>query len=240
MDATGGAGIPTDDHAPQTVQVIERLELPKLPPSIRATRLSSSSVPPPPRRSAPVSERRSPQASANPVQLLGPIAVVRSTSPTARRAIAFLAVVILGATIATGVIIGRAIENTTIVSNLDRGDCVEDYFQNGADGEYIEIFLVQTTACSEPHAMEVFAVTELLWASDQYPGLDESFATGQDWCFGQYDQFVGGDYDLSPHNVWTFVPIEQSWAGGDRTVHCLVGQNDEVTLTTGTLERADR
>lgn len=146
----------------------------------------------------------------------------------------------MGAIIATAVIVGRAFENTTIVSNLDRGDCVADYFQDGADGEFVEIFLVRTTPCNEPHALEVYAVTELLWASDTYPGIDESFQTGQDWCFAQYDQFVGGDYESSPYDVWTFVPVAQSWAGGDRTVQCLVGHYDEVTLTTGSLEGADR
>ena len=140
----------------------------------------------------------------------------------------------------TGVVVGRAFENTTVVSNLGSGDCVRDFFSAGADGEYVEVFLVDTVPCAEPHAMEVYSVTDLLWNATEYPGVDAAFADGQSWCFAQYDAFVGGDYDTSMYDVWTFVPQQRSWDAGDRTVQCLVGRYDETTLTSGTLEGIDR
>lgn len=187
-----------------------------------------------------VAHRRSPQASANPAQLLGPVGVVATSSSSTKRALLVVALVIVVASVAGAVIVGRAFENTAIINNLERGECVQDYFRQGADGEYVEVFLVQTTPCSEAHALEVYALTDLLWNEQNYPGVDESFEIGQEWCFQQYDSFVGGDYETSPWDVWTFVPVEGSWGSGDRTVRCLVGQYDEETLTVGTLEGAGR
>lgn len=221
-------------------QVIERMPLPPTPPPIRARRFAPGAPPPPPSGSTPITTTRSPQASANPVGQLGPAAVVRSTSSTTRNVLIGLVIVVLAGFVVTGAIVANAFENTTIVSNLEPGDCVQDFFNQGNDGELVEVFLVNTTACSEPHAMEVFAMTDLLWSSDTYPGVDAAFDQGESWCVSQYDNFVGGDYATSEYQVWTFVPIEQSWYGGDRTVQCLVGQFDEVTLTTGTLEGIDR
>ncbi len=232
--------VPTAAPAAQ-VDTIERLSIPPTPPPIRAHRFSPGASPPPPaQRAKPASISRSPLASANPVGQLGPAAVVRSTSRRTRNVLIGVVLVIVAGLVATAMMVAQAFQNTTIVSNLERGDCVRDFFEQGSDGEFVEVFLVNTTSCDQPHAMEVFATTELLWADEMYPGIDASFDTGEDWCFSQYDTFVGGNYETSLYEVWTFVPVQQSWAGGDRTVQCLVGQFNEVTLTTGTLEGIDR
>lgn len=234
-----GAG--TGELSTASTGTIERLPIPPTPPPIRAHRYSRGAPPPPPSRGAtPTAIGRSPLASANPVGQLGPAAVVRSASSRTRNVVIGVVLVVFAGFVVTGVILARAFQDTTIVSNLDTGDCVRDFFEQNSDGEFVEVFLVNTTSCGEPHAMEVFATTELLWANNSYPGLDASFDTGEEWCFSQYDTFVGGDYDTSMYEVWTFVPVEQGWSGGDRTVQCLVGQYDEVTLTSGTLEGIDR
>ena len=232
-----GPGAPSS----ASVGTIERLPIPPTPPPIRAHRFSPGAPPPPPSRGAILAAvGRSPLASANPVGQLGPAAVVRSASSRTRNVVIGVVLVVFVGFVVTGVIVARAFQNATIVSNLDSGDCVRDFFEQDSDGEFVEVFLVNTTSCDQPHGMEVFATTELLWSSDAYPGLDASFNMGEEWCFSQYDTFVGGDYDTSLYEVWTFVPVEQGWSGGDRTVQCLVGQYDEVTLTTGTLEGIDR
>lgn len=221
------------------VETIERLPLPPAPPPIRAVRRTQG-PPPPPRGAVASPAWRSPQASANPPQLLGPGAKLRETSKTARNVVIGLVVVVLAGFVAVGVIFAQAFGDTTFVASLETGDCLANYFETGADGEYIEVFLVDTPPCEEPHAMEVYADTNLLWTSPDYPGIDEAFRIGEAWCFEQYDVFIGGDYEVSAYEVWTFVPQEQGWNSGDRTVQCLVGHYDEVTLTTGTLEGADR
>lgn len=220
--------------------VIERFPLPAPPPPIRANRFGQGPPPPPGPGTAVNQGWRSPQASANPVQLLGPAAVVRSTSRTTRNVVIGLVLVLFLGVLATAMILVQAFENTTLVSSLERGDCLQDFFEQTPNGEYVEVFLVDTAPCEQAHALEVYAVTDLLWGSDVYPGLDNAFATGEEWCFAQYDTFVGGDYATSLYEVWTFVPQEGSWQAGDRTVQCLVGRYDEMTLTLGTLEGVDR
>lgn len=163
-----------------------------------------------------------------------------TSSRSTKTVLAVVALLIVGGLIITAAMVSRTFQNTTLVTSLETGDCVQDFFSTGADGEFVQIFLVNTTSCGEPHAMEVYARTELLWIDDRYPGVEQSFSTGQDFCFDQYDRFVGGDYSTSPYEVWTFVPVEGSWSQGDRTVQCLVGHVDEFTLTTGTLEGAGR
>lgn len=225
-------------------QTIERLPIPPTPPPIRAERVPGSDGPPPPRAgsafAAPASTHRSPQASANPVELLGPAGVVRSTSNTIKYAVFGVSTVLVLAIVVTGVLVARTFSGTAFVSNLEPGDCLANFFDQGADGEYIDVFLVETVPCEEPHALEVYAVSEYFAGESTYPGLDEAFFAGQDWCFARYDEFVGGDYYVSDYEVWTFVPDDQSWRAGDRSVQCLVGQYDQLTMTTGTLEGADR
>lgn len=233
-DETAGSVVPNSP-----VDTIERLPLPPTPPPIRDVRLRQGPPPPAP-GSGSSTAWRSPQASANPTQLLGPAAAVRSTNRTTRNVIIGLVLVAIVGIFATGMIVVRAFENTTLVTNLDTGDCLADFFEQGANGDYVEVFFVETTPCEEAHALEVYAVTDLLWGGDAYPGLDAAFSKGEDWCFLQYDAFIGGDYMTSPYEVWTFVPQEASWNAGDRTVQCLVGRYDEVTLTWGTLEGIDR
>lgn len=126
--------------------------------------------------------------------------------------------------------------STTIVSDLQTGQCVENFFDTGEDGGFVEIFAVSTVDCAAPHAYEVFSVTETLFPSDTYPGIAESFATGQDYCLEQYVSFIGGgEENLTTWDVWTFVPPENSWSD-DRRVHCLVGDFAETTPTTGSLQ----
>jgi len=41
--------------------------------------------------------------------------------------------------------------------------------------------------------------------------------------------------DESPYENWALVPIEDSWAQGDRKVQCLIASGDGTTLIEGSL-----
>jgi hypothetical protein len=133
------------------------------------------------------------------------------------------------------VIVSRFIGSVSTVAGLEQGDCVQDFFDSG-DG-FSEISFVQTTACGEPHALEVFAVRNDLWsaAESPHPGMDTLFAEGEAWCAEEFERFTGEAYEVSPLGMWTFVPIVEGWTEGDRSVQCLVGSWDETTLISGTL-----
>ncbi len=146
-----------------------------------------------------------------------------------------LGVVVLCFAVA-GVMIARFVDSTSTLASLEAGECVRDWLDDG-DEEYLEVFLVHVVDCDSPHALEVFAINESLWfgeAAAPFPGDDATFAAGDLWCADQLSLFIG-DIVATEWSVWTFVPAEQSWNDGDRSVQCLVGHADEETLLTGSV-----
>lgn len=141
--------------------------------------------------------------------------------------------------VVTGIRVTGVLSNSSLVTSLEQGDCIEDFFTPN-QGEFREVFLVGTTDCSNPHAYEVYAVGESVYAESEYPGIDGVFEVAQSYCDQQYNSFVGGDFLSSPWNVWTFAPTEDRWNAGERNVQCIVGDFDQTTLTTGTLRNAGR
>lgn len=135
------------------------------------------------------------------------------------------------------------VRNTSLVTELASGQCVEDFFTSG-QGEFRNVFTVRTTDCLNPHAYEVFATSTEAFAdastesNADYPGIEGVFALGQEFCESEYDEFVGGDFATSPWQVWTFVPTENRWSEGDRNVQCLVGDAAQINLIEGTLAGA--
>ncbi len=141
--------------------------------------------------------------------------------------------------IAAALFFGRGLVSpTTSVSELEAGQCIENFFERNEDGSFIEIFSLSVVDCGEPHAYEVFAVSDSLFPDDVYPGVAESFTAGEAFCLEQYEPFIGGDLaNLSTWEVWTFVPPENSWSD-DRTVQCVVGDAAHTELFTGSLSGA--
>lgn len=134
----------------------------------------------------------------------------------------------------SGVMLSRVIGSVSTVSNLSPGQCIEDFITTE------EVFFVTTADCNEPHALEVYANRSDFWNSEErpHPGMNVLFAEGEAWCAEQFEAFVGEPYESSPLGMWTFVPIVEGWAEGDRSVQCIVGAWDEETLTTGTLRNS--
>ena len=141
--------------------------------------------------------------------------------------------------IIAGIRVTGVLSNSSLVTSLEKGDCIEDFFTPN-QGEFREVFLVGTTDCSNPHAYEVYAVGESVYTESTYPGIDGVFAVAQSYCDDQYASFVGGDFLSSPWNVWTFAPTEDRWNAGERDVQCIVGDFDQTELTTGSLQNAGR
>lgn len=163
-----------------------------------------------------------------------------SGGPNTRTVVGVVVGLLLVAIGVSAFLVAQGLSGLTLVSNLERGECVENFFNEGNNGEFEEVFFIGTTDCSNPHAYEVFATTELLWSDSVYPGADEAYFDGEALCLSQYDEFVGGDFWTSPYDVVTFVPTPDGWEQGDRSVQCLVGYEDGVTTVTGSLENAGR
>lgn len=134
--------------------------------------------------------------------------------------------------------VGREVSNLAVINDLEARDCVADHFQSAeeaAEGDFFTVLFVSRVDCAQPHAYEVYSATSSLWgASEPNPGIDAVFNTGDAFCFDQFERFIG-DGLSTPYDYFTFVPTEDSWAEGDRTVRCLVGHSDRTTLLTGSL-----
>ncbi len=210
--------------------------LPPLPPP-----LGGQAPPPPPTRANIAAQPRSPQASANSVHDLGPGATRPPSNANGSVKLVALALTVLfvGGIGYAALQVGEFFGSTKMVGNLEEGDCLTDFFSSRND-EFIDVFLVSVTDCDNAHAMEVYGVTDSVFADDGflYPGVDAAFDRGYEWCYDEFEWFVGERYETSPLEMWTFVPNEESWRQGDRGVTCLVGSFDEITKVTGTLRNS--
>ena len=113
------------------------------------------------------------------------------------------------------------------VSSIKLGDCLNE------PGEG-EISNVKVVPCSEPHQLEVFHGFTL--AEDKFPESDEAMEKLiLSTCDPVYETFVGRSYEDSELDYTTLEPTKRSWAGGDRTVYCLIGKAD-LSKVTGSLK----
>jgi Septum formation len=117
------------------------------------------------------------------------------------------------------------------VEDLTVGDCLRF---SGALGE--AILGLPTVPCSEPHTEEVFATVNL--PEGDFPGMPAILAQGEEFCFAEFERFVGLSYEESMLEIGLYPPEEEIWLDGDRLVVCVVSDPDGDT--TGTLANANR
>lgn len=116
-------------------------------------------------------------------------------------------------------------------NGLREGECMTD---SGTAAEPS----IQVMPCTEPHAFEVFATTEL--PAGDYPGIGEADAQTQEFCRNEFVKFVGIEYDSSALELQYFYPVESEWSDdGGRTAICLVGHAGGEPFT-GTLQGANQ
>lgn len=111
------------------------------------------------------------------------------------------------------------------------GDCLEtmDWSAEGFS-------TVPVIPCAEEHESEVYAAVDL--PDGDYPG-DESVATQADeYCYGEFQGFVGVAWEDSAFDYGYLSPSPESWDQGDREVLCMI--MDPNGLTTGSLSGAGR
>ena len=78
----------------------------------------------------------------------------------------------------------------------------------------------QVVDCAEPHDLEVF-YTGLL-PDEPWPGQDTVNDDADDRCYTEYEDYVGISYEDSDYDYSFYLPDEQEWAAGKRTVVCVV------------------
>ncbi|MBC7292409.1 MAG: septum formation family protein [Actinotalea sp.] len=115
------------------------------------------------------------------------------------------------------------------------GDCLSLLESPAADATEIES--LPTVPCGEPHDSEVYAATEL--PEGDYPGEEEVGAVADEFCYDEFEAFVGTSYEESALDFTTLFPTAQSWDGmDDREILCVVVDGEGGV--TGSLRDAGR
>jgi hypothetical protein len=120
-------------------------------------------------------------------------------------------------------------QGDTDVYDLVVGDCFDD--PTLFSDELVEVDSVDSVPCSEGHDAEVYAVTDLPQGSDEpFPGDDEVDSLADKVCWKAFGSYVGTAYDDSELYYSYYLPLETSWAQGDRMVTCMLTDYDGASL----------
>ncbi|SKC75919.1 DUF4190 domain-containing protein [Krasilnikoviella flava] len=112
-------------------------------------------------------------------------------------------------------------------ANLQLGDC----FELPADST--DLTGIVAIDCASAHGAELVGVDEL--TDTEYPGEDSVVATTQEFCYAQFADYVGTDYDSSGLDMMYLYPTQASWTFGDRRLLCWA-QNPDGSPLEGSVQ----
>lgn len=93
-----------------------------------------------------------------------------------------------------------------------------------------ELLSTSGVPCTSPHTFEAYAVADL--PDGDYPGDFAIFDAIDDICLGQFEAYVGRDYETSELFVFPFAPTTGTWdLLSDRVVSCYLHTVDFDSLT---------
>ncbi len=116
------------------------------------------------------------------------------------------------------------------VPTMEVGQCTNALTQNLVEE-------IPVVSCDQPHHWEAFAVHEMADAPEA-PAEDKIATQAEEFCVAEFTKFIGVPLDDSDLEVQYLFPSADSWQLKDRTILCLVG--DDQTTTTGTLKDSKR
>jgi hypothetical protein len=106
--------------------------------------------------------------------------------------------------------------------DLEVGDCY-DPIEDADDDAFLAAIILP---CAEPHRAEVFGMLEVEAApTARFPGYDEVEAEAEDLCDAAFEDYLGISFDRSRYGYIYYTQTEETWAGGDRLVMCVVDDN---------------
>ena len=113
-----------------------------------------------------------------------------------------------------------------------KGDCIDlealAGYGDAAEGEDFEVESVPVTPCGEAHTGEVYA--ELIMEGDKFPGDEALSKKFDEWCYAEFEKFVGISYDESVYGYTGFYPTQATWEQlDDRALQCIVSAEEPVT-----------
>jgi Septum formation len=120
-----------------------------------------------------------------------------------------LVVLVVGGGVALYLLVGK---DTVTAMDVKQGDCLKEIPDSA------EVLTVQTIACEEPHAGEVFAV--LTMPDGDFPGqpaIDEY----ADKCSPELEAYSPPAMTDDSIQLYVLYPTAETWAQGDRAVTCI-------------------
>ncbi|HEY7023423.1 MAG TPA: septum formation family protein [Candidatus Limnocylindrales bacterium] len=121
-----------------------------------------------------------------------------------------------------------ACQNTVSGSALKVGDCFNYTNTTDVEGNSVESHAI--VDCAEPHEEEVFSVFDYPNASG-FPGYEQIGSVQQMQCESDFQTYVGVGWEESGYVISYDSPDEQTWAGGDHAIHCLLADGNGGKLT---------
>ena len=114
------------------------------------------------------------------------------------------------------------------VFSLEVGDCFNDL-----DAGFEEVSDVEIVECSENHDNEVYALSDYPAGDDApYPGRSAVEAHADEFCFDEFEGYVGASYEDSRLDYAFFYPLPAGWEDeGDREIACFLFDFDLIKLS---------
>lgn len=107
--------------------------------------------------------------------------------------------------------------------DLKVGDCLIE-----PDGD--KITEVDVLPCTQEHDSEVYAAMDM--DGSEYPGESVVDDTAADFCLGEFQAYIGTDYQESLLDIGLITPSSLSWTlGRDREILCTAYRVDGEPLT---------
>ena len=121
-----------------------------------------------------------------------------------------------------------ACQNTVNGSALKVGDCFNKTNTTDAEGNAVDSDAI--VDCAKSHTYEDFSDFVYPNASG-FPGYEQIGSLEQTRCEQDFQTYVGVSWEQSTLVISYDSPDEQSWAGGDQTIHCLLADGSGGQLT---------
>lgn len=118
---------------------------------------------------------------------------------------------------------------TTVPAGGENGLAIGECIDSDELDKYLAGDDFAVTACSDPHDAEVYYVHE--FPAGPYPGDDAVVDELSTVCRGEFEGYVGLDYEASALNFWSLWPTQGFWESGNRTGECALFDVDSNKLT---------
>ncbi len=116
---------------------------------------------------------------------------------------------------------------------LTTGDCFDN--PTPTAGQTQTVTTVVQTSCTDAHNAQIFATFNVSGSPASYPGDAKMHSLASSGCTSRVQASLDGSKLTASMSIRFLYPLQDSWAGGQRTISCIV-YNPTPTLTSSLLK----